>query len=92
MHYHLVSLNSFIFRAIMLRFSVQYRGDFVVILLQLPYATVSIPYYQVSAKRPKIQVFDYSQAKVWRNYQLLPILAKPCQFSAVLHERISNRI
>lgn len=77
MHSHLVSLNSFIFRAIMLRFSVQYRGDFVVILLLLHYATVSIPDKQVSAKRPKIQVFDYSQAEVWRNYQLLPILAKP---------------
>ena len=41
MHSHFIPLNSFIFRAIMLRFSVQYRGDFVVILLRLPYATVS---------------------------------------------------
>ena len=41
MHSHFIPLNSFIFRAIMLLFSVQYRGDFVVILLRLPYATVS---------------------------------------------------
>ena len=54
MHSHLVTLNSFIFRAILLRFSVQHRGDFVVIMLWLPYAAVSILDKQISAKRPKI--------------------------------------
>ena len=49
MHSNLVSLNSFIFRAIMLRFSVQYLGDFVVILSRLPFATVSIPDKQVQS-------------------------------------------